>query len=89
MNDELDRLRDVARALVAESQAWAAYTGHIIDRMAKGMTPAEAGDREAHRLALASNGRTRELDQAMARLAETNPELVAGYKPKWKPPPPL
>jgi hypothetical protein len=82
MNDELERLRDVVRALVAESQAWTAFYSRMVSRMGKGLTPTEESIREAHRISGIVEDRKRDLDQAMARLAEVNPELVAGYQPK-------
>jgi hypothetical protein len=86
MNDELERLRDVARALVAESQAWAAQMGHLADQRAQGLFDI-VGDREAARLGRLILDRTWDLDQAMARLAEVNPELVTGYQRKANRPP--
>jgi hypothetical protein len=87
MNDELERLRDVVRALVAESQAWTAFNTRLLGRMGRGLAPTEESIREAHRFSGAVEDSKRDLDQAMARLAEVNPELVAGYQPKASRPP--
>ena len=88
MNDELDRLRDVVRALVAASRSWEAFSTWMNGRMQRREVRTEESIREAHRLSGVHRDREKDLDRALARLAEVNPELVAGYRPKaYKPPP--
>ena len=82
MNDELERLRDVVRALVAQSQSWEAFCTWMHGRMERREERTEATIRETRRLSDVHHDRQKDLDRAIALLAEVNPELVAGYRPR-------
>jgi hypothetical protein len=79
MNDELERLRNVARAAAAMLRAQAAYQAHaaqLRDRPADFSITHELGD--THRLASAARAGEEQLIAALARLGEVNPSLVSG-----------
>lgn len=78
MNDELERLRDVVRALVAERRAFTVWSETMNLRRSKELKPTEESIQEMRRLATIHFDRKRDLDAALARLAEVNPELVNG-----------
>ena len=74
MNDELERLRDVARAaaayLKADDESLASLRPFSDGPR---QPPTEASVQEARRLSRAAHDRRTELVQALARLAELNP----------------
>jgi hypothetical protein len=80
MNDELERLRDVARAaaaLLRAQVAWHAYCGPLLSRLSEAATTADFHLQVSRLKTLAAN-REVELVVAIARLAEVNPTLVSG-----------
>ena len=79
MNDELERLRDVARAAAAHMRAEDEHDSFLFGlriRPEDEWAPDEV--EQLHRLSLATVDRAQELIQALARLAEVSPELVGG-----------
>jgi hypothetical protein len=77
MGDELDRLRDVARAAAAMVRAQAAYQAHgaqLRDRPADFSITHELGD--THRLATAARAGEEQLIAALARLGQVAPDLL-------------
>ena len=78
MGNELELLRDVVRALVAERRAFTGWSDTMNLRQTNRLAPTEESIQEVQRLSDILFDRKRELDAALARLAEANPELVNG-----------
>ena len=76
MNDELERLRDVVRALVAERRAHNVWSETMDLR--REMKPTEESIREMRRLFGIFANCEKTTDVALARLGEVNPDLVSG-----------
>lgn len=83
MNDELERLREVVRALVAASQSWEAFSTWMSARIESKAERTEETAREARRLSGVHTEHQKDLERAVARLGEVNPELVAGYRSRY------
>lgn len=80
MHDELERLRDVARAaaaLLRAQVAWHAYCGPLLNRLSEAAATADF-HLQVSRLKTLAVDREVELVLAIARLAEVNPALVNG-----------
>jgi hypothetical protein len=78
--NELELLRDVVRAYVAERRAdaeWSTPMRERLDRCDR-TRPTEESIAQMRRLAGVLKDRQEDLDRAIALLAEVNPELVAG-----------
>ena len=75
MNDELELLRDVVRALVAERRARAEWSRALSP---DGKKPTKDQIDAAAPLHLKVGDCRTAIDQALGRLAEVNPELVNG-----------
>ena len=78
MSDELRRLRDVVKALVAERRAWVEWRGAMTP---DGKRPTKESADAAFPLFVNFGGCRNATDQALACLADVSPELVAGYQP--------
>jgi hypothetical protein len=78
MNDELERLRDVVRALVAERRAGSKWHTTMAGRMGRGEKPTEESIQMMRGLADAHYACQQATDAALARVGEVNPELVNG-----------
>jgi hypothetical protein len=78
MNDELERLRDVVRALVTQRRAFAFVSDVMKRRMETGERPPQETQTKVGRTAATYHEHTAALERALARLAEVNPELVNG-----------
>lgn len=76
MNDELERLRDVIRALVVEHRANTDWSEAMSLR--REMEPTKESIRQMRRLFGILKDCKKTTDGALARLAEVNPELVSG-----------
>ena len=75
---ELDLLRDVVRALVAQRRAFAFMSETMKRRMGTGeRLPQETADK-ARRASVTYHEQGAALDRALARLAEVNPRLFDG-----------
>ena len=84
MNDELELLRAVARALTTERRADAVWSRTLRAQQAAGGEPTRDSIREMRGLGDIAFKCKKATDEAVARLAEVNPELVSGGAP---PPP--
>jgi hypothetical protein len=73
MSDELERLRDVARAATAFIKADDEWSTHVHDWPDRTDAPPVEDIREGHRLSDVCNVRRAELVAALARLAELGP----------------
>jgi hypothetical protein len=74
MNDELERLREVVRALVAERRADKEWSETLDLRREKKFQPTEESVREMRRLADIAFNCRKETDIALAMLAELGTE---------------
>jgi hypothetical protein len=78
LNDELERLRDVVRALVAHRAAFAKWADAMNKKAEPGVVFTDEVGREQLRTGSIVAARRDDLERALARLAEVNPALVAG-----------
>ena len=81
MNEELERLRDVVRALVAHRAAFAKWAEAMNKKAEPGVDFTDEVGREQLRTGAVLSARRDDLERALARLADVNPELVAGKQP--------
>jgi hypothetical protein len=78
MNDELQLLRDVVRAFVAQRRAMAFASEVMKRRQETGERPSDETIAKMRELSSAYRDLENALERALARLAEVNPELVNG-----------
>jgi hypothetical protein len=72
---ELELLRDVVRALVAQRRAFAFMSETMKRRMETGKHPPQETADKARRASVKYHAQSAALDRALARLAELNPRL--------------
>jgi len=76
MNDELERLRDVVRALVAHRAAFAKWADAMNKKAEPGVDFTDEVGQEQLRTGSVLQRRSKDLEQALARLREVAPGLL-------------